>query len=240
MVCSVLEAKMVSMAASQSQSRSGGFTKHRILLVDDHALMRKGLTELINGERTLEVCGEAADLGEACAQAAKLQPDLVIADIALDGNDGVELTKELSRRWPDLPVLAYSMHEEEIYAERLLRAGAKGYVMKRHPPEVLIDAIEQVLRGKVYLSERMSTRMLGKVVGAVEPAQKSPTEKLSDRELEVYRLIGQGLSTNQIAERLCLSVKTIETYREHLKQKLNLQSGLELVRHAVEWTVQNF
>ena len=229
---------MTRMAPRNSPSRSFGPDKKRILIVDDHALMRKGLAELINGEATLEVCGEAGDLGEACAQAGKLKPDLVIADIALDGNDGVELTKELSRRWPDLPVLAYSMHEEDIYAERLLRAGAKGYVMKRHPPEVLLEAISQILRGKVFLSEHMSTRMLGKFVGSSESEQKTPLDKLSDRELEVYTLIGKGLSTNQIAEKLCLSIKTIETYREHLKQKLNLQSGLELVRHAVEWAVQ--
>jgi DNA-binding NarL/FixJ family response regulator len=226
------------VAMDASQSARSGMVKQRILLVDDHALMRKGLIELINSESALEVCGEASNLGEACEQAARLKPDLVIVDVSLDGNDGVELTKELSRRWPDLPILAYSMHEEEIYAERLLRAGAKGYVMKRHSPDVLIDAITVVLKGKVYLSDRMSERMLGKIVHADEGQTQAPIDRLSDRELEVFRLIGQGQSTSQIAEKLCLSVKTIETYREHLKQKLNLKSGLELMRHAVEWAVR--
>ncbi|HUB26724.1 MAG TPA: response regulator transcription factor [Tepidisphaeraceae bacterium] len=227
------------MTMNASQSAGAARMNQRILLVDDHVLMRKGLIELINGESGLEVCGEAGNLGEACEQASRLKPDLVIVDISLDGNDGVELTKELSRRWPDLPILAYSMHEEEIYAERVLRAGAKGYVMKRHSPEMLLEAIEQILRGKVFLSDRMSERMLGKIMRTGEPPEEtSPIDKLSDRELEVFRLIGQGMSTNQIAEKLCLSVKTIETYREHLKQKLNLKSGLELMRRAVEWAVQ--
>jgi DNA-binding NarL/FixJ family response regulator len=218
--------------------RAKDLSKSRILLVDDHALMRRGVAELINAESDLEVCGEAATLGDAYALVAKLKPELVIADISLEGNDGVELTKELCHRWPELPVLVYSVHDEDLYAERALRAGAKGYVMKREAPQTLLDAIHQVLRGKVYLSDHMSDRLLGKLVGNVESAAQSPIDKLSDRELEVFRLIGKGLSTNQIAQTLCLSVKTIETYREHLKQKLNLQSGLELMRHAVEWAVK--
>lgn len=217
-----------------------GERKARILLVDDHALLRRGVSELINSESSLEVCGEAENLADAYSQVGKLKPDLVIVDISLDGNDGVELTKELCHRWPELPVLGYSMHEEDLYAERVLRAGAKGYVMKRNPPEVLLEAIGQILSGKVYLSDHMSDRLLGKMVGAggsAAPSQ-SPLEKLSDRELEVFQLIGKGMSTNQIADKLCLSVKTIETYRDHLKQKLDLQSGLELVRYAVEWSVK--
>jgi len=214
--------------------------KTRIFLVDDHALLRRGLVELINGEPSMEVCGEAATLGDAYSQIGKCQPHLAIVDISLDGNDGVELTKELNRRWPTLPVLAYSMHDEEIYAERTLRAGAKGYVMKRHPPEILLQAIKQVLSGKIYLSDRMSDRLIGKMVGAGSSGapMKTPIEKLSDRELEVFQLIGKGMSTNRIADSLCLSVKTIETYREHLKQKLDLRSGNELVRYAVEWSVK--
>jgi DNA-binding NarL/FixJ family response regulator len=208
--------------------------------VDDHAILRRGLIELINAEPGMEVCGEAATLGEAYSEIGKRQPDLVIVDISLEGNDGVELTKELCRRWPDLPVLVYSMHDEELYAERTLRAGAKGYVMKREPPETLLDAIGQARSGKVYLSERMSERLLGRMVraGTSTAALQAPIEKLSDRELEVFQLIGKGRSTNDIADQLCLSVKTIETYREHLKQKLNLRTGNELIRYAVEWSVK--
>jgi DNA-binding NarL/FixJ family response regulator len=208
--------------------------------VDDHAILRRGLVELINGEPKLEVCGEASSLGEAYSEIGKCRPDLVIVDISLEGNDGVELIKELVRRWPDLPVLAYSMHDEELYAERVLRAGGKGYVMKREPLEQLLEAIEQVLKGKVHLSDRMSDRLLGRMVnaGSQTAGLEAPIEKLSDRELEVFQLIGKGRSTNDIAEQLCLSVKTIETYREHLKQKLNLRTGNELVRYAVEWSVK--
>jgi DNA-binding NarL/FixJ family response regulator len=215
-------------------------TKTRIFLVDDHAIVRRGLAELINSEPRMEVCGEASTLGVAYSEIGKLRPDLVIVDISLEGNDGVELTKELCHRWADLPVLCYSMHDEELYAERALRAGAKGYVMKREPPESLLEAIGVVMAGKVYLSERMSDRLLGRMVraGSSSAPTKAPIEKLSDRELEVFQLIGRGRSTNDIADQLCLSVKTIETYREHLKQKLNLKSGNELVRYAVEWCVK--
>jgi DNA-binding NarL/FixJ family response regulator len=223
-----------------NSTTAGGSKKANVFLVDDHAVLRRGLADLINGEANLRVGGEAATLGEAYSEIGKTRPDLVIVDVSLDGNDGVELTKELRHRWPQLIVLAYSMHDEELYAERLLRAGAKGYVMKRHPPEVLLDAIRQVLDGKVYLSDQMSGRLIGRLVNTSAPVTDGPApiDKLSDRELEVFRLIGQGMPTVQIADKLCLSVKTIETYREHLKQKLKLKTGSELVRYAVEWTVK--
>lgn len=230
------------MAGNQEATSrmSIGKKKARILLVDDHPVLRRGVAELINGESNLEVCGEAASLGEACNEVARSKPDLVIVDIALEGNDGVEVTKEICHRWPTLPVLGYSMHDEDLYAERIIRAGAKGYVMKKADPETLLEAIGQVLKGKVYLSEHMSDRLIGKLVGAGSSSAPTlaPVEQLSDRELEVFQLIGQGVSTAQIAEQLCLSVKTIETYREHIKRKLNLQTGPELVRRAVEWSVK--
>jgi DNA-binding NarL/FixJ family response regulator len=213
--------------------------KARILLVDDHPVLRLGIAELINSEGTLEVCGEAACLADAYQMVAKLKPDLVIADISLEGNSGIELMKELSYRWEGLPVLAYSMHDEQIYAERALRAGARGYVMKQNPPESLLEAIHHVLNGRIYLSKEVSDRLLGKFIGA-KPGGKtvqSPIDRLSDRELEVLQLLGKGMTTSQIAESLCLSTKTVETYREHLKQKLSLQSGPELVRYAVEWSL---
>ena len=170
-----------------------------------------------------------------------VNPDLAIVDISLEGNNGVELMKNLTGRAGSPPILAYSMHDESIYAERCLRAGAKGYVMKHAPPEALVEAIRQVLKGKIYLSEPMSDRLLGKLVGAGNgsaPAT-SPIDTLSDRELEVLQLLGKGQTTSQIADSLCLSVKTVETYREHLKQKLNLANGQELLRYAIEWALSS-
>jgi len=226
----------VSNPSTANSSKSG---RKRILLVDDHPILRRGVAEVINSESIYEVCGEAGTLAEAYTLVGKLNPDLVIVDVSLDGNNGVELMKELTYRWPALPILAYSMHDEQIYAERTLRAGAKGYVMKQTPPETLLEAIKQILKGKIFMSPQMSDRLLGKLVGAGNSlrATQSPIEKLSDRELEVLQLIGKGMTTSQIADKLCLSVKTIETYREHLKQKLTLQSGPELVRYAIEWSL---
>jgi len=215
-------------------------TKTQVLLVDDHPIVRKGIAELINNEPDLAVCGEAANMQEAMSLATKLKPGLLVVDISLDGNNGVELMKNLSGRPGAPPVLAYSMHDEAIYAERCLRAGAKGYVMKHTAPETLLEAIRQVLKGKIYLSEPMSDRLLGKLVGAgATAAATSPIDTLSDRELEVLQLMGKGQTTAQIAESLCLSVKTVETYREHLKQKLNLANGQELLRYAIEWSLNS-
>lgn len=212
--------------------------KSRILLVDDHPVLRLGVAELINSDGALEVCGQATNLADAYQIVAKTKPDLVITDISLEGNSGIELMKELAYRWVDLPVLAYSMHDEQIYAERALRAGARGYVMKQHSPETLLEAIHQILEGKIYLSKAVADRLLGKFVGAKPGGMAaSPIERLSDRELEVLQLLGKGMTTSKIAESLCLSTKTIETYREHLKQKLNLGSGPELLRYAVEWSL---
>lgn len=222
-----------------SSSNGSTKTKSRVLLVDDHPIVRRGIADLLNAEKNLEVCGEAANMQDAFALAGKLKPDLAIVDVSLDGNNGIELMKTFSGRYAELPLLAYSMHDETIYAERALRAGAKGYVMKEASPETLLAAIAQVLGGKIYLSEAMSDRLLGKWVGAGASASPTalPIDKLSDRELEVLQCMGKGLGTAQIADKLCLSVKTIETYREHLKQKLNLGSGHELLRYAIEWSL---
>lgn len=216
-------------------------TRTTVLLVDDHPIVRRGIAELINAEPDLEVVGEAANMQEALAQLGKLRPGMVIVDVSLDGNNGIELMKNISSRPSAPPILAYSMHDESIYAERALRAGAKGYVMKQAPPEALLSAVRQVLKGKLYLSEPMSDRLLGKLVGAgaSSAATVSPIDKLSDRELEVLQLLGKGLGTAQIADKLCLSIKTIETYREHLKQKLNLANGQELLRYAIEWSLNS-
>jgi DNA-binding NarL/FixJ family response regulator len=214
-------------------------TKTAVLLVDDHPMIRRGIADLINAEADMSVCGEAATMQEAMAMAQKCKPQLVIVDVSLNGNNGIELMKNLATRWPTVPILAYSMHDEAIYAERALRAGAKGYVMKQSDPEVLLEAIRQVLKGKIFLSDPMSERLLGRLVRAGGTAEiaASPIEKLSDRELEVLELLGKGMRTSEIADQLCLSIKTIETYREHLKQKLSLSSGQELLRFAIEWSL---
>lgn len=213
--------------------------KTNILLVDDHPIVRRGIADLLMAEPDLTVSGEAGTMQEAMAEVARLKPDLMIVDVSLDGNNGIELMKNLTSRWETLPIIAYSMHDEAIYAERALRAGAKGYVMKGSDASSLIKAVREVLKGKIYLSEAMSDRLLGKLVGAgaTKAATASPVETLSDRELEVLELLGKGLGTSQIADRLCLSVKTIETYREHLKTKLNLVNGHELLRYAIEWSL---
>jgi DNA-binding NarL/FixJ family response regulator len=226
---------------SPAPSKTPGKVKTRIMLVDDHPMLIRGIADLINGEPDLEVCGEASTFQEAMAQVTKLKPGLVVVDVSLDGNNGIELMKNLSGRPGAPPILAYSMHDESIYAERALRAGAKGYVMKQAAPEVLLSAIHQILKGKIFLSETMSERLLGKLVGAgsTSTATAWPIDKLSDRELEVLQLLGQGMGTSQIADKLCLSVKTIETYREHLKQKLNLANGQELLRYAIEWSLNS-
>lgn len=232
---------MPSATNAPRSTLSTSKTKTTILLVDDHPMVRRGIAELINAEPDLEVAGEAATMQEALAQLSKARPGLVIVDVSLDGNNGIELMKNISARASAPPILAYSMHDESIYAERALRAGAKGYVMKQAPPEALLSAVRQILKGKLYLSEPMSDRLLGKLVGAgtSAAAAASPIDKLSDRELEVLQLLGKGLGTAQIADKLCLSVKTIETYREHLKQKLNLANGQELLRYAIEWSLNS-
>jgi DNA-binding NarL/FixJ family response regulator len=213
--------------------------KKCVLLVDDHPVLRRGIAALIDGEADLSICGEAGTMQEAMAMVSKSKPDMMIVDVSLDGNNGIELVKNLRGRYKSLPILVYSMHDESIYSERALRAGASGYVMKESKPDVLLTAIREVLKGKIYLSESMSARMLGRMVGAGRNDVKSgsPVDKLSDRELEVLQLLGKGLGTAQIADKLCLSIKTIETYREHLKQKLNLANGQELLRFAIEWSL---
>jgi DNA-binding NarL/FixJ family response regulator len=214
--------------------------KTNVLLVDDHPLVRRGIAELINAEPDLHVCGEASNMQDAIGLVTKLKPGLLIVDISLDGNNGVELMKNLVGRFA-VPILAYSMYDESIYAERCLHAGARGYVMKQAPPEMLLAGVRQVLKGKTYLSDKMSERLLGKFVGAgkSDKPMVSPIDSLSDRELEVLQLMGKGKTTAEIANDLCLSVKTVETHREHLKQKLNLEDGTKLLRFAIEWSLSS-
>lgn len=220
------------MPKDANSSKKG---KSRILLVDDHPIVRQGLEEMINHEKDLMVCGTAEDLHQALEQINVLKPDLVVVDISLKGSNGIELLKNIKVRYPKLLVLMLSMHDESLYAVRALRAGASGYVMKQEATERVLVAIRQVLNGEIYLSEKMEKKMMQQLVGGRTARTGSPLEDLSDRELEVFGLIGQGHGTRQIAEQLHLSIKTIESHRAHIKEKLNLKNATELVQHAIQW-----
>ena len=213
--------------------------RNRVLVVDDHPIVREGIARLLNQEADLTVCGEAEDAHQALqalAEIAILKPDIAIVDITLkEGLGGIELIKDIKARYPKLPVLVLSMHNESLYAERCLRAGAKGYIMKQEATERVVEAIRQVLSGEIYLSDKMSQKILHKFIEGKPEAGGSPIESLSDRELEVFQLLGRGFGTRKIAEELHLSIKTIETYREHIKEKLKLKSAPELVQHAIQW-----
>jgi DNA-binding NarL/FixJ family response regulator len=209
--------------------------KKRILIVDDHPMMRQGLAQLIELEPDLVVCGEAEDAGQALNAIGTLKPDLVLADISLPGKNGLELIKDFQAIQPGLPVLVISMHDESLYAERVLRAGGRGYIMKQEGGKKLMQAMRQVLEGKIYVSEKISTGILETLSGRRPGAEGSPMEKLSDRELEVFQLIGAGKGTRDIAETLHLSVKTIDVHRANIKTKLKLNSASELIRYAVRW-----
>jgi DNA-binding NarL/FixJ family response regulator len=211
--------------------------KYRVLLVDDHPVVRRGLAEVISREPDLEACGEASDVLEAIRETERTNPDVVVVDLTLKTGHGLELIEKLKSRDPRIKTLVSSMHDETLFAERVLRAGAMGYVSKQEPPEMLVAAIRQVLRGELYLSPRMTSRLLHRVVGGV-PSHEDPVQDLSNREIEVYEMIGQGLTIQQIATRLHLSPKTVETHREKIKQKLNLKSSGELNRRAVQWVLE--
>lgn len=217
----------------QSQDKAG--TRRGVLIVDDHPIVRQGLAQLINQEDDLEVCGQAEDAHQALRAVRELGPDLVVADISLRETSGMDLLKDLKIQHPSLPVLMLSMHDETVYAERALRAGARGYIMKQEATERVVAAIRRVLAGEVYVSDGMAARMVSKLATPGGRIGGSPVDCLSDRELEVFRLIGEGHSTRQIADRLHLSIKTIETYRAHVKDKLDLRDANELLRAAIEW-----
>ena len=211
--------------------------KYRVLLVDDHPIVRQGLARLIEREADLSVCGEAEGAHTAFHAIETLRPDIVLLDISLNGPDGLEVLKEIRVKTGSLPVLILSMHDESIYAERAMRAGANGYIMKQEATEKVLIAIRRILQGDVYLSDRLTTTMLQQYVRGGAHTKSSPLLNLTDRELEVFRLIGEGHGTRQIADELHLSVKTIESYQAHIKEKLALRNARELVQHAIEWTV---
>ncbi|MGA2592537.1 MAG: response regulator transcription factor [Bryobacteraceae bacterium] len=209
--------------------------KTRVFVVDDHPIVRQGLSQLINREPDLMVCGEAEDARAALHAIDPLKPDILIVDVSLDGPDGIELLKTIRARDARLPVLILSMHDESLYAERALRAGANGYIMKQEATERVLIAIRQILGGEVYVSDRMAKKMVQQFIGGSGVTRNSPIDELTDRELEVFRLIGQGHGTRQIAAELHLSVKTVESYYAHIKEKLSLKNARELVQHAVQW-----
>src|SRR5271167_1194601 len=222
------------MSSNTSKKRA------RILIVDDHPAVRVALAMLIGRESDLEVCGQAADLGEALRLVADTQPDVAVIDISLKTGCGIDLIKRIKDRNDTVRMLVWSTHSESLYAERALRAGALGYVNKDQATDKIVEGIRRVLEGKVYLSDAMAETMLHRAVGGErKEITRSPLDALANRELEVFRLIGQGEKTAKIADRLHVSVKTIETYRERIREKLDLSDGTELAHYATKWMLEN-
>ncbi len=219
----------------KQQAKKSKSKKKQVYLVDDHPIVRQGLIKLIEQEEALEVCGEAGSVNEALPSIQKASPDVILVDISLEDSNGLELIKMIDDLGLQIPTLVLSMHDESLYAEHALKAGASGYVMKQAASNTLIQAIEKVLDGEIYVSKTMSSQMLKLAFRNRGEKQRSGTDALSLRELEVFDLIGRGNSTREIAEQLSLSVKTIETYRAHIKDKLQLRSGTELMQRAIHW-----
>jgi DNA-binding NarL/FixJ family response regulator len=213
-------------------------TRRSIFVIDDHPVVRDGYARLITNQADMELAGETGDASQALAMITKAKPDLVLLDLSLKSGNGLELCKEINTKFPDVKILVVSMHDETLYAERVLRAGAAGYVNKAEATRRLIEAVREVLGGKYYLSPRMRERMLTRAIGVDGFEDHSPIDRLSDRELEVFEQIGSGMTTREIASNLGLSPKTIESYRENLKAKLNLTNSTELTRHAVHWVLE--
>lgn len=210
--------------------------KTRVLIVDDHPMTRSGLAYLINHQPDMTTCCEAQNAAQALEGVLKSKPDLVLTDFSLPDKNGLELIKDIRSVRPDLPILVISMHEESLYAERVLRAGARGYITKEEGGERLMRAIRHVLSGTIYVSDKMSARILEIFSGGPGRQQRSVVENLTDREFEIFELFGQGLSTQQIAIRLCLSMKTVSAHRGKIKEKLQLRTTNELVAYAARWT----
>ena len=221
--------------ATQKNSKKTKPPKKQVYLVDDHPIVRQGLIKLIEQEDDLEVCGESGSVAEAMGELKRVSPDVILVDISLEDSNGLELIKLVDDLGMQIPMLVLSMHDESLYAEHALRSGASGYVMKQAASNTLIQAIEKVLEGEIYVSKAMSNQMLKMAFRSGGEDTRTGTETLSLRELEVFELIGRGNSTREIAEQLNLSVKTIETYRAHIKDKLQLRSGTELMQRAIHW-----
>ena len=219
---------------SNARTRKPGQKKDKVLLIDDHPIVREGLSQMINAEDDLEICGAAEDGRAALEMADETDPDIAIVDLSLKEGSGLDLIKTFKTRRPQMPVLVLSMHDESLHAERVLRAGAKGYIMKQEATEKVLTAIRKVLGGEVFLSDKMAAQMLNRLVGSGGTIEASPITRLTDREYEIYSMIGQGVGTREIAQKLGLSVKTVEAHRENIKDKLDLKNANELLRHAMQ------
>ncbi len=219
-------------AAAPTATRKAG-----VLIVDDHPIVRHGLAQFINREQDLQVVGQANDAHEALDAIEKLKPDVVMVDLALKDRPGIELIKDIEARHPKLPVLVLSMHDESLWAERAIRAGARGYIMKEEATDRVLAALRRVLRGEIWVSDDVGARLLQKLSKGGAPAESSPLAGLTDRELVIFRMLGLGLSVREIAEKLNLSTKTVDTHRDRIKEKLNFKSSLELLRYAIVVTL---
>ncbi|MBI4682544.1 MAG: response regulator transcription factor [Nitrospirae bacterium] len=213
--------------------------EYKIFIVDDHPIVREGLTKLINQQRDLKVCGEAGDAKSALQAIENCQPDIAIVDISLGQSSGLQLLRDLLNKNAKLSILVLSMHDELVYAERCLSAGAKGYIMKEEPPKKVIAALKTILNGEIYISDNLATILVKKFVNKKPKDQSSPIESLSNRELEVFQLIGEGFKTRNVAEKLNLSVNTVESHIEHIKKKMNFNSSRDLFLHAVKWSMMD-
>ena len=224
----------------QSPFKNGGdgSKMKRIVTVDDHPIVREGFAKLINSEKDFEVVGMAENANEAITLIQDKEPDVAMVDLSLKESSGIELIKDLQGLCPDVRILVVSLHDEELYSERVLRAGAKGFIMKAEAVDDIITAVKKVAKGEIYLSARMQAKMIELMASGKRKESINPLDILSDRELEVFNMVGNGMKTKNIAEQLNLSIKTIETYKSHLKIKLQLKDGVELIQRAVEWNMK--
>jgi DNA-binding NarL/FixJ family response regulator len=223
------------LETTRRATRRRGSEKIRVVVVDDHPIVRQGLAELISCQDDMIHCGDAADSADALDVIARTSPDVAVVDISLRSSNGIELIKELHSRHPALTVLVLSMHDESFYVERVLKAGARGYVTKDEAAETVISAIRKVLDGQVYVSQQMASKVLSKLASGKADRPSRPEDRLSDRELQVFELLGGGLPTREIAERLNVAIKTVESHRENIKRKLDISNASELVQKAIQW-----
>ena len=229
--------KAPANSAASKAPTNGKDSRHRVIIIDDHPLLRRGMVALLSDQPDLHVCGEAENAKAALQVMRDLVPDVALVDINLPGANGLELIKLMLAEQPKLRILVVSMHDESLYALRSLRAGAKGYLMKAEAIDQIVAAVRRVAEGNIYVTPRFSERLVFKAIQSLEGGMGSPVDRLSDRELEVLRLLGKGLGTRDIAHTLHLSVKTIETHRAHIKEKLGLKEAAEMVRFAIDWVV---
>ena len=209
--------------------------KAKIYLIDDHPVMVRGVRQLIDAESNMQVAGASPDWTVALKEIADIKPEVVVLDVTLANANGIEVLKNLRVHFPELKVLMLSMHDENLFAMRSMKAGAHGYIMKMSATEEVVSAINQVMKGEIYLSKTMAKKTMAHMVGRKGEAAASPLERLSDREIEVFQMVGEGMTTRNIAEKLFLSVKTIETHKSHIKEKLNLENANELTQQAILW-----